>query len=230
MTWGGFGPSGTFWTPNENGVFDWEYARGDVSGVIDNLIVIALRNYPIAPHVPIEGYVLGFSSGNWRPVSPTASSGSMSSHNLLGIYHADTLPASPIHGDIIHASGSPAVWTRFPLGNPGQFLAISSGGSLEWSYGSTQIVMSSGSTISLGDFSSKIIIKQSGSLPSTVNLPLNPRVGQEVLIKDGAGNANLYNITVMASGYVIDGLSNIRMTNAYQSYTFLWNGQEWNIT
>jgi hypothetical protein len=54
-------------------------------------------------------------------------------------------------------------------------------------------------------------------------------LGQEILIKDGKGDANTNNITVVSSGNTIDGFSAITIAVNYQSIHFMYNGTEWNI-
>jgi hypothetical protein len=53
-------------------------------------------------------------------------------HALLGTGHGDTTPASPVRGDIVTATGgSPAAWTRLPIGAAGRCL-MSNGLDASW--------------------------------------------------------------------------------------------------
>jgi len=229
LTWGGIGPSGFFATFNQGGgvgSFDYEPPRGDVSGVVDNLIVIGLQSNPVASNAPISGNVLAWDGNNWRPTDVNVIvSGT---HNLLSLTHSDTIPATPTPGDIIAGSGLPTKWVRFPIGEPGQHLRVSSSGELTWAYDPLEII-TSGAIIDLASFVHRIIINKTVGSPTDVNLPVGPFFGQEVIIKDGKGDAGVNNITIAASGFLIDGLSFIKATQAYQSYTLIWNGSNWNI-
>lgn len=44
-------------------------------------------------------------------------------HDFLSTDHPDTVPASPIRGDIVFGNATPA-WERLPKGNPGEFLKV----------------------------------------------------------------------------------------------------------
>jgi len=57
---------------------------------------------------PATNDVLAWSGTNW--INQALSAGS---HNLLSATHPDTLPASPVLGDIIHGNSTPA-WARLP--------------------------------------------------------------------------------------------------------------------
>lgn len=232
MTWAGTAPSGTFLTLNIGGGvarLDWEEARGDTSGLIDNLIVIGLRGRSIGEVVPVFGDVLFFDGTRWVP----SASGGGDPHNLLSITHADTQASSPTDGDIVAGSGSPASWIRFPIGQPAQTLTVSTGNTLEWSgLGIIKTeVFTSGSTFSLDAESRRVLINTGAS--STVNLPSSPLLYQEILIKDAngsAGSPTLNTIDIVPqSGVTVDGNSLVRIRTDYQAFTFLWNGTEWNI-
>jgi len=228
MTWAGVGPSGSFATINTDlGSLrlDWESARGDVSGLIDNLLVVAIQGNTVSSQLPSSGNVLLFDGSQWFPGNATASG---ISHNLLSVIHDDTIPASPNEGDIISGSGTPASWVRFPIGQPGQNLRVSDSGSLVWSFRPLDII-SSGVAVNLTPNSRRIVINKTSGSPTQVNLPVSPIFGQEILIKDGAGDAETNNITVSVSGNTIDGFPSIVMSRNYQSFDFLYNGTEWNI-
>jgi hypothetical protein len=231
MTWAGLGPSGTFWTLNTNGGIgrvDWEEARGDVSGVIDNLIVIAIQGTSVASSAPIVGNVLTFDGSAWGPAAPSVASGV---HNLLSLTHADTVADSPVAGDLITGSGSPASWIRFPIGDEEQRLTSISG-NIGWVDPNIILptIISSGTIVNLSNTDRKIIVNKTVASSTILNLSTSPSLGQEILIKDGKGDANLNNIDVVpGSGVTIDSLSQISLTQNYQAFTLLWNGTEWNI-
>lgn len=232
MTWGGTAPSGRFFTLNIGGGqarVDWEEARGDVSGLIDNLIVIGLRSTPVGSAVPVFGDVLFFDGSEWVP----AASGGAGAHDLLSSTHTDTIIASPTDGDIIAGSGASASWARFPIGQPGQSLTVSTGNNLQWSgLGLIKTeVFTSGTVFNLNSETRRILINTSN--PTTANLPSVPLLYQQITIKDAAGGAGpptFNTITVSPpSGVTIDGNTSLLMRTDYQSFDLLWNGTEWNV-
>lgn len=148
MTWAGTNASGLFWTINVGGGFqsvDWEPPRGDVSGVIDSLIVIGLQGQSVSSSVPLFGDILTFDGNQWIP----SSSGITSTHNLLSATHSDTVPASPTDGDIIAGSG--ASWIRFPVGQARQIMTATSGGNIVWANKHSTVVITSGISIILDE-------------------------------------------------------------------------------
>lgn len=234
MTFGGIGASGEFKTVNTGGGvarFDYEPARGDVSGLVDNLVVIRLQGRQVSSLAPISGYVLSWDGQSWSPTSVAATVSGVGLHNLLSSAHPDTNGFSPpINGDLIAASGSPpSKWSRLPIGLPGQSLKVSNSGIPAWKYDSLQIV-TSGVSIILEDTVERVIINKSSPSSTEINLPLSPYFGQEVLVKDGKGDANTNKITVVPpSGQTIDGFPQIILSQNYQSFHFLWNGTNWNV-
>lgn len=227
MTWGGFGPSGLFITPNGNRL-DWEPPGGDVSGVIDNLIVVGIQNFPIANTSPISGYILAWNGTSWSPTSPVALSG-ISPHELLSTAHSDTIIGIPASGDIIVASGVPPAWRQFSVGLPGQFLGVTDIGVVGWTELKVEVI-SSGAILNLSDTSRRVIIKKTAGSPTSVNLPNSPRYGQEITIKDGKGDVSTNPITIVAqSGSLIDGWSYIVMGQNHQSFSMIFDGADWNI-
>jgi hypothetical protein len=231
MTWRGVGPSGyigTFNSGGGTGSFDYEPPRGDVSGVIDNLIVIQLQGRPVSPLAPISGYVYSWNGNSWVPTQVDTLSSGVGPHELLSLTHPDTFPASPITGDIITASGVPVRWGRFPIGLQGQKLRVSPSGGLVWSYDALSII-TTGATVNLTPSSHRIVVNKTIGSNTTVNLPTSPFIGQEVMVKDGKGDANMNPITVQASGSMIDAFTAVLMRQKFQALTFMWNGTIWNI-
>jgi hypothetical protein len=226
MTWAGTNASGLFWTINVGGGFqsvDWEPPRGDVSGVIDSLIVIGLQGQSVSSSVPLFGDILTFDGSQWVP----SSSGTTTAHNLLSATHPDTVPASPTDGDIIAGSG--AAWVRFPVGQARQVLTATSGGNIVWADKHPTEVITSGTLIVLNESNERVVIAKTVGSETTVSMPTSPYFGQEILIKDGKGDANTNQIIVDPSPTTIDGFSAIRLTQNYQAFSFLYNGTEWNI-
>lgn len=238
MTWGGIGASGQFGTINHAaGVahVDYETARGDASGLVDNLLVIGLQGRPLSPLAPISGYVLSWDGSTWVPTNATVLITGILPHELLSPTHTDSIPASPIPGDIIAAtSGAPSLWGRFPIGSPGQSLSVNDSNQLEWRDPNIvpPLIITSGTIVNLANENRRVVIVKTVGSPTTVNLPGGPTLGQEILIKDGKGDAGqpLFNsIDIAASGTTIDGFNTVRIRNNYGAYTLMWNGTEWNI-
>lgn len=92
-----------------------------------------------------------------------------------------------------------------------------------------RIVTASG-PIQMLDSDGILFINKSISESTLVTLPLNPKcIGMMVIVKDMKGDADTNFITVQMSGGTLDGLSQFIMSNNYQSMTFAFNGNEWNI-
>ncbi|MHA2063192.1 MAG: hypothetical protein ACXABY_02305 [Candidatus Thorarchaeota archaeon] len=233
MTWAGIAPSGRVWTLNPNGSLgqvNWKEINGDASGVVDSLLVIGIQGNPLSPAIPSLSDVLTWDGTRWAPASSATGSGLV--HDLLSNTHSDTTPASPAVGDIIAGSGAPAAWTRFPVGQDGESLSVNSSGLLEWRnpHFIEPLIVTSGTNINLVDSNLRVIVVKTSGSPTTANLPTNPVLGQSVMIKDGKGDSNVNNITILpSSGNTIDGFSGIILSQQYQSYSLMWNGTEWNI-
>jgi hypothetical protein len=235
MSWPGVGPSGQFLTLNIAGGLasvNWEEARGDASGVIDNLIVIALQTRPVSPASPGLGQVLGWDGSTWGPVTP---SGTVAGpHNFLSSVHQDTTTASPIEGDIITGSGAaPASWARFPIGQPNQSLSVSSSSGLVWRDPNIipPVIITSGN-YNVGINNERIVVVKTVGASTTIALPITPTFGQEVLIKDGKGDSGPPSnnfIDIIATSGTIDGFNTVRISQNYQGYSLMYNGTEWNI-
>lgn len=233
MSWAGTAQSGLFWTVNTGGGIarvDWEFPGGDVSGVIDNLIVIGLRGQGVSPDIPASGDVLYYDGAAWTPTGLEVLVSGIP-HNLLSTTHPDTIPGSPVDGDLIAGSGTPASWTRFPLGDDGHVLTVASGGNLSWQPpGLSDVeILSIGSGISLDENNRVLLINKTPGSATTVQLPVAPYIGQQLVIKDGKGDAHQNNIHIYSASATIDGNSAIYMGQNYQSFTLLYNGTEWNI-
>lgn len=232
MTFGGLGPSGTFSTVNIGGgigSIDYEEARGDASGLVDNLIVIALRGRPLSSDVPVSGDVLGWNGQSWTPTDISILITGVAPHKLLSTVHTDTSPSDPIDGSLIAGSGVPASWVQFPIGLPHQHLRVSDSGKLNWAYDPLLIVQS-GSIVNVDSNTHRIVINKTTGSQTTVNLPSSTYFGHEILIKDGKGDANQNRIYVIPpSGQTIDSLDTVIIKQRYQSMHFMFNGTEWNI-
>ncbi len=64
----------------------------------------------------------------------------------------------------------------------------------------------------------------------TLNLFPSPLEGREVTVKDGAGNAGTYNITIQTTdSTTIDGSSTNVISSNYGHVKFVFNGTQWNV-
>lgn len=61
-----------------------------------------------------------------------------------------------------------------------------------------------------------------------ITLPANPVAGQTVVVKDVAGNAGTYNVTIAAGGVLIDGAASVLLSANWKAFTFVFN-QNWYI-
>jgi hypothetical protein len=233
MTWGGVPPSGQFATFNSGGGVgsaDYEPANGDVSGLIDNLQVVGIQGRPVSPLSPSIGDAYIWNGLFWIPTP--ASSGTPSGvapHNILSAVHLDSVPASPSDGSLIAGSGSPASWVKFPIGLPHQSLRVDESNKLDWRYDPIQIIIS-GSVVNLTQDDHRVVVNKTVGSATLFNLPPLPYLGQEILIKDGKGDANMNKITVLPpSGLTLDGLNSFVIKQKYQSMHFMYNGSDWNI-
>ena len=233
MSWAGVGQSGLFWTVNTDGSIarvDWEFPQGDVSGVIDNLLVIGLQGRNISSDIPVSGDILQFNGGVWAPTGASVLVSGVP-HNLLSSTHPDTTAAAPEEGDLVAGYGSPAAWTRFPRGADGYILSMASGGNLSWSPpGLPDVeILTAGTGTILDENNRAFIVNKTVGSSTEVMLPPSPFLGQQIIVKDGKGDANTNQILIYASSTTIDGNTGVIMRQNYQSFSFLNNGTEWNI-
>jgi hypothetical protein len=109
----------------------------------------------------------------------------------------------------------------------GQFLNT---GVFETKYGrqiAVRVVTASGAVTVTSD-DETIVINKTTPAATTVNLPAGI-TGALYTIKDGAGNAATYNITITPASGNIDGAGTFVMNNNYESITVVYNGTQWNI-
>lgn len=64
---------------------------------------------------------------------------------------------------------------------------------------------------------------------TTVNLLPDPATGDEIVIKDGKGDAGTNNITIVPASGTIDGSATYVMTFNWQAVTLVYSGIEWII-
>jgi len=64
---------------------------------------------------------------------------------------------------------------------------------------------------------------------TTVTLPACPSASRSLIVKDGAGNAASFPITIAGNGKTIDGASNYVISANYGSVELIYNGTQWNV-
>jgi hypothetical protein len=64
---------------------------------------------------------------------------------------------------------------------------------------------------------------------ASVVLPASPATSRSLIIKDGAGNAASFNITIDGNGKDIDGAATFVISKDYESAEIIYNGTEWNV-
>lgn len=76
-----------------------------------------------------------------------------------------------------------------------------------------------------------IVVNQSSAVAISINLPSSPTKGDIYAIKDGAGVAATYNITVVATSGTVDGNSSLSLTTNFGSFGIaaIKNGGPWAI-
>jgi hypothetical protein len=89
----------------------------------------------------------------------------------------------------------------------------------------TALVTTSGTTIAVG--ASYVPINNTTGLAFSISLPGTPVNGTRVAVKDWAGNAATYHITVGGNGYNIDGASTFVMSTNYQAARFMFVSNSW---
>ena len=76
---------------------------------------------------------------------------------------------------------------------------------------------------------SDAVIICTGDIAKVITIPESGAIGQELIIKDGAGNASDYNISIVCP-YNIDGATTFYLTQNWASITLIAkNGVGWYI-
>jgi hypothetical protein len=71
-----------------------------------------------------------------------------------------------------------------------------------------------------------ILVAKTVGAATTITLPSSPAAGRTVTVKDGKGDANTHNITVVGS---IDGGSSFLIVQPWSAITFVWTGSMWSV-
>jgi hypothetical protein len=87
----------------------------------------------------------------------------------------------------------------------------------------------SSNTYYMQESDQQIIVNLTSPAALQIYLVANPVVGKWVVIKDGAGNASSYSITISPSAGTIDGASTNVISTNYGHVRFSYNGTQWNV-
>jgi hypothetical protein len=91
-----------------------------------------------------------------------------------------------------------------------------------------RVVIASGAiAVATTDF--VVVVRKTTGAATIVDLPVSPTTGQTFIIKDGKGDANTNNITLVPASGTIDGASTFVMNTNYASKVVIYTGVEWSI-
>jgi hypothetical protein len=89
------------------------------------------------------------------------------------------------------------------------------------------VTASGGVTVESSDY--VIDVNKTVPATTTVTLPASPTTSRSIIVKDGAGNAATYNITISGNGKTIDGSATYVINRNNEAIEIIYNGTEWNI-
>jgi hypothetical protein len=96
--------------------------------------------------------------------------------------------------------------------------------------GITSIVFITGVTTYYSATRDVDYIGVSADVPVTIDLPISPAAGKEIIIKDEGNKISTYNITVRAGvGASVENDSSVIMKINHESFTYFYNGYNWYI-
>ena len=285
MTWFGVANSGEilFSAPGDDGLYGFGTLEGDVNGRLGASVVVGLGGYALPTGAPTAEQIIKFNGSSWD-YTPDASGTGTTAHNLLGIYHGDTVASSPVQGGLIvgnstpaweqlalgtaefvlYSDGTDAVYTRLGQNTPFENgtaalpsvtftgdttvgLHLNSSGIFSASANSIDLLTANGNNETLTFNAGQIVKTRAGAATTlltsdytylvttggvTVTLPSSPLTNQVYVIKDrdGVATPSVGNrITIDGNGNNIDGNAQIRIRQAFGSFTLLYNGTQWNI-
>lgn len=129
----------------------------------------------------------------------------------------------------LHASPGPIGST---LASTGAFSTLTASGAITLAgtvVNTVRIITAAGAVTGIST-DRYIILLKTVAATTTVTLPPTPSTGQIVSIKDGSGNSQTFNISIVgASGATIDGVSTFTLAANFESVDVIWNGTQWNI-
>jgi len=91
------------------------------------------------------------------------------------------------------------------------------------------IVLSTSGNPTISEPTAMLVVDNTIPVATTVFLPVTPGLNESVVVKDGAGNAATYNITVSGNGNTIDGNPSYVINSNYGAAGFAWNGSFWSV-
>lgn len=74
-----------------------------------------------------------------------------------------------------------------------------------------------------------ITMNKTVSQITTIPLPADPATSKTLIIKDGKGDADAFNITIDGNGKNIDGGASFLLSISYEAYELVYNGTQWNV-
>ena len=96
--------------------------------------------------------------------------------------------------------------------------------------GITSIVFITGVTTYYSATRDVDYIGVSADVPVTIDLPINPAAGKQIIIKDEGNKISTYNVTVRAGiGASVENDSSVIMKINHESFTYFYNGYNWYI-
>lgn len=198
------------WGSSSGGPSDVITVNNDSAGFPSSYQLLAGTNVTLTP-------VTG--PPNTLTISATAGGGGVSTvTNIDG-----TLTISPTTGAVVASlnTSNANTWSAQQTFNS---LAIYNNGTIQ----NVRVVTAAGGVNMTGaDYC--VVVNKTVAAATTVTLPTTPAKGQMHIIKDGRGDANTNNITIVPAAGNIDGASNFVMNTNYASKTVIYNGTQWNI-
>lgn len=96
--------------------------------------------------------------------------------------------------------------------------------------GITSIVFITGVTTYYAATRDVDYIGVSADVPVTIDLPISPAAGKQIIVKDEGNKISTYNITVRAGiGASVENDSSVLMKINHESFTYFYNGYNWYI-
>ena len=96
--------------------------------------------------------------------------------------------------------------------------------------GITSIVFITGITTYYSATKDVDYIGVSADVPVTIDLPISPAAGKQIIIKDEGNKISTYNVTVRAGiGASVENNSSVIMKINHESFTYFYNGYNWYI-
>jgi hypothetical protein len=84
-------------------------------------------------------------------------------------------------------------------------------------------------SVSIGFGDDIVVIKKNIGAATIVNLPAFPEIGRSFLIKDGKGDAQVHNITILPATGTIDGAATVVISQNYAAVSMVYDGIEWRM-